>query len=519
MSNVVQPRWKRRADEIADAIGDELSVTVLAPVDIGNDVRIHSDSITALSNSISSSLPTAAEIAAAIWSQSNRSVTTDALKASDLNLDVTRKLRVVSEGHIGVDITHVDGNTIASGAAVPIITAGNDTVAITGSVSTNIGNVTVPVSNPNNITVPVTNPNNLTVPVSVGTAAVPIKATLGGIPQNSAGNNVLVPVNPTHSVTVPVSVGNVTVPLTNPNNVTVPVANTANVTVPVSVGGASVPAHVPANLSVPTSVSNSLSVPVSVGSAAVPVSVGSATVPVANTNNVVCDVANTNNITIPVSADGTLDVKVVGNETYGIIMTKNYFEANIAPYGPPGDYSSYGFGLGAYSQNTYQQDNLSYEMSAGWTIRVNGVDIHNQDITNGLRGTTPAPFHVMAGSPLEKLAEQASVYPFFIQCDNQATVDNYHGRKVTLSSVANVWIVEPFEVEKRYPPHKKGYITGDTTAYNSGYWTITLDSGDTVNSRVWNDGNWVTSHATALGALVVQHHSGTDFYISMIDAT
>jgi len=312
MSNLVQPRWKRRADEIADAIGDELSVTVLAPVDIGNDVRIHSDSITALSNSISSSLPTAAEIAAAIWSESNRSVTTDALKASDLNLDVTRKLRVVSEGHTTVDITHVDGNTIASGAAVPIITAGNDTVAITGSVSTDIGNVTLPISNPNNITVPVANSNNVTVSVDVGTAAVPIKATLGGIPQNSAGNNVLVPVNPTHSVTVPVSVGNSSVPLSNPNNLTVPVANTAGVTVPVSVGGASVPTHVSAGVTVPTSVSNSLSVPVTVGSATVPVFVGSTTVPVANTNNVVCDVANTNNVTIPVTASGSvLDVKIV----------------------------------------------------------------------------------------------------------------------------------------------------------------------------------------------------------------
>lgn len=337
MSNVVQPRWKRRADEIADAIGDELSVTVLAPVEVGNDVRIHSDSITLFANSIAAVLPTAQEIAAAMWTYSSRSVDTDAVKASDLNLDVTGKLRVVGEGHISVDVTHVDGNTISGGAAVPVETSGNKTVAVTGQVSTNIGNVTVPISNPNNITVPVTNPNNLTVPVSIGNATVPVKASTSGIAQNQYGNTVVAPVANSNNVTVPVTAGNVSVPLTNPNNLTVPVANSNNVTVPVTAGGVSVPVHVPVGTTVPASVSNTLSVPVSVGQAVVPVqNTANVSVPVANSNNVSVPVATVSGTTQAADAAGAavtvpaqwnssapLDVNVTNNSVNTVVTNTN----------------------------------------------------------------------------------------------------------------------------------------------------------------------------------------------------
>lgn len=340
MSNVVQPRWKRRADEIADAIGDELSVTVLAPVEVGNDVRIHSDSISSFANSIAAALPTAQEIAAAMWTYSSRSVDTDGLKSSDLNLDVTGKLRVVGEGHISVDVTHVDGNTISGGAAVPVETTGNKTVAITGQVSTNIGNVTVPISNPNNITVPVTNPNNLTVPVHVGTATVPVKASTSGIAQNQHGNTVVAPVANSNNVTVPVTAAGVSVPLTNPNNLTVPVANSNNVTVPVTAGAVSVPVHVPSGTTVPASVSNTLSVPVHVGSAVVPVqNTANVAVPVANSNNVTVAVATVPGttqaadgsgaaVTVPANWTGTgaLDVNITGMSTNGQTVMKNAVE-------------------------------------------------------------------------------------------------------------------------------------------------------------------------------------------------
>jgi hypothetical protein len=487
MSNVVQPRWKRRADEIADAIGDELSVTVLAPVEIGNDVRIHSDSITALSNSISASLPTAAQIAAAIWSQSNRSVTTDALKASDLNIDVTRKLRVISEGFIGVDITHVDGDPIASGAAVPILTVGNDTVAITGSVSTDIGNITVPVS-VGNVTVPVANTNNVTVPVNVGTAAVPIKATVSGIPQNSVGNNVLVPVNPTHSVTVPVSVGNVTVPLTNPNNVTVPVANTTNVTVPVSVGAATVPAYVPAGLSVPTSVSNSLSVPV----------------------------VNSNNITIPVSASGTLDVKIVGDETHGIIMTKTYSTngyPDVPGPTPTGDYLGFGYGLGVGLNLTQHRgvNGLGESFpTSGWIIMVNGTEVPNQDITTDFRGDIPVPLFSTSISTINQLNARAASYPRFIQIDSQATVDKYHGRKVTLSSVANVWIVEPSEDPRLRNFGTIHWAAGPDDQVSE--WDVIIDTGESTGYtqyiRDHDGGLLTTSERTTHSGARVHRHAG-----------
>lgn len=331
MSNVVQPRWKRRADEIADAIGDELSVTVLAPVEVGNDVRIHSDSITSFANSIAAALPTAQEIAAAMWTYSSRSVDTDGLKSSDLNLDVTGKLRVIGQGHVTVDVTHVDGNTISGGAAVPVETIGNKTVAITGQVSTNIGNVTVPISNPNNITVPVTNPNNLTVPVHVGTATVPVKASTSGIAQNQHGNTVVAPVANSNNVTVPVTAAGVSVPLTNPNNLTVPVANSNNVTVPVTAGGVSVPVHVPSGTTVPASVSSTLSVPVHVGPAVVPVqNTANVSVPVANSNNVTVAVATVPGttqaadgsgaaVTVPANWTGTgaLDVNITGMSSNG----------------------------------------------------------------------------------------------------------------------------------------------------------------------------------------------------------
>ena len=369
----VAPRWKRRADEIAEAIGDELSIN--GTVSIGNDVTLSVATITALATAITNVL-NPLSIAASVWgvygdygvcratqdpSDQNywmvyssighqvshihdSSGTTISPSANSsawvyrnnnqwqlFNGDVVRNVSVLStiQQPVHVELKNVTGGftalatnvsnamklspvPVSIGSTVNVKTATNEAVAITGSVNLNVGTATVPISNPNSITVPVVNSANVTVPVNVGSATVPVRASANGTPQNSSGVNVLVSVNPTHSVTVPVSVGSATVPASVPAGLTVPASVASNLTVPVAVGGATVPAYVPNTLTVPASVPVGLTVPVAVGSNTVPVAVGSATVPVANTNSIVVPVENTNNVTIPVTASGTvLNVKIV----------------------------------------------------------------------------------------------------------------------------------------------------------------------------------------------------------------
>ena len=92
-------------------------------------------------------------------------VITDALKAGDLNLDSNGKLLTVTEGHISVDVTHIDGATLASGAELPV--SGATTVSGLGlstAAQTAIA-AGIAVTDPNNFTsatVDVADPDGLT---------------------------------------------------------------------------------------------------------------------------------------------------------------------------------------------------------------------------------------------------------------------------------------------------------------------------------------------------------------------
>lgn len=320
----VAPRWKRRADEIAEAIGDELSVN--GTVSIGNDVNLSVATISALANAITNVL-NPLSIAASVWGvHGDYGVCRATQDPSDQNYwfvyssighqvshihdssgttippsanslawvyrnnnqwqlfdgDVVRNVSVVSTNTtpVHVQVRNIAGGFTAMGSdistsmkltaqpvsiadTVNVKTDTGDSVAISGTVNLNVGSSTVPISNPNNITVPVVNSNSVTVPVSLGSVTVPVKATAAGIPQNANGISLYLPVDANHGLTIPVGGGVSSIPVANTNNVTVAVSG---------------------------------------GTTSIPISGGTASVPIANTNNV----------TIPVTASGTvLDVKIV----------------------------------------------------------------------------------------------------------------------------------------------------------------------------------------------------------------
>lgn len=247
----VAPRWKRRADEIAEAIGDELSIT--GTVSIGNDVTLSVATISALATAITNVLnPTA--IATALW---NPSLTKAVSVTTTNTTPVHVQVRNIASGFtamasdISASLQSVT-QPVSIADVVKVKTDGSDVVAISGSVNLNVGTATVPITNPNNIICPVVNSNNVTCPVTIGSSAIPVKATASGVPQTSNGTQVICPVDANHGISIPV----------------------AN--------------------------SNSLTVPISVGSATVPISVGTTTVPVANTNNV----------SVPVSSVSVVDVNI-----------------------------------------------------------------------------------------------------------------------------------------------------------------------------------------------------------------
>ena len=208
----VQPRLKRRADEIADAIGDELSVTVIAPVEIGNDVKIHPESITALA----AAFPSAADIASAIWSEVGRSVAISNAQSPSDALHV--ELRNVQNGFTALasnvatamktgDAQHVKTSV---GDTVDVSTAINQSLTVNGSVSASIGNATVPIRtdangdpvdlNGNVVELSVNGNNLPNINVANGNnISVPVKATLAGIPQNTKGTAVYIPAKPVYN--------------------------------------------------------------------------------------------------------------------------------------------------------------------------------------------------------------------------------------------------------------------------------------------------------------------------------
>lgn len=339
----------------------------------------------------------------------NTSVSTDALKASQLNLDSTSKLRVVAEGHIGVDITHVDGITIASGATLPTTGGGGGGTTLTQQqVETAMDNA---LSNATGISV-----TEIAPVTTVAVSNHPTSTTITGT----------VAVTETAPVTT-VAVNN------HPT--------TTEVTLPLDANGVPIPMKVTE--------------------------------------------------THPVYGTNVQEVKIVGDETYGIIMSTTFYGTST-PYNI-GDYTTIGFGKGASLWQTNVQGVQAPggpasgpQHTDGWTIRVNGVDIPNQDISFHLRGSNHVPPQTLS-NPNYNNATLASLYPRLIQADSQATIDKYRGRKVTLSSVANVWIVHPLDdVSDILVSAQSLKGTVHWTSSNNDY-TIIDDNGVQHNAVVYKN--------------------------------
>jgi len=187
--------------------------------------------------------------------------------------------------------------------------------------------------------------------------------------------------------------------------------------------------------------------------------------------------------TVPVTA-----VKITGDDSYGIIMSKNYFNTNNQSQ----DYDCRGMGLGAFSgYNSIQGPKPNGGISVtsdGWTIRCNGIDIHNQDITIGLRGTTPTPTPDTGSIP--SFISSAASHPLLIPIFSQQVLDKYHGRKVTRSGFANIWIIEPVVKEAitgTIMTERYATTQGTGNAYfGSGFgdWTIRSNGTDIVDQTI-----------------------------------
>lgn len=323
----VAPRWKRRADEIAEAIGDELSIN--GTVSIGNDVNLSVATITALANAITSVLnPTS--IAAAIWlgQEVGTHVATVVAPVAPLT---ARQYSVTLNGVYQITRSHVFTHDLSS-----LIAANDYTIGTVFNVLLNSGTTNqYRLLNPTGLThdVSVVSTNITPVHVQVRNLASGFTAMATDISQAmklsaqpvSIADTVNVKTDTGDSVaitgTVNASVGSATFPISNPNNITVPVRATStgipqnasgvSVICPVNVGSSTVPvkattAGIPQNangisLYLPVDANHGLTIPVGGGVSSIPVgSTGLTSIPVSNPNNVSVLVENTNSVVVPV---------------------------------------------------------------------------------------------------------------------------------------------------------------------------------------------------------------------------
>ena len=493
---VVQPRWKRRATEIADAIGGGTS-----------SVTLSSQSINDMKQAFKEALyGTSAEQLAAGYQYCNSMM--------EVNLRSHPLSYAQQGGHL---LVNTSSHPSDPGRFKPIAVTGN-TLGITGLPA---NSTSLPVH-----LMGIDQSTGLVNPSLAGTPALRVNVMNQNAIQTSVAGHVQVKpaVDPSNSNNIfPLRVEVDELPrYTNGNTKPVPImsgSNFAGAVQELKVREQNLAGTVGNGIKT-TETAPVTSVSVS-GTVAVSTITGSVAVqPALDANNVAIPLSVTE--TNPVSGGGTTtgvqQVKIVGDETYGIIMTKNFYDAfNVGGLVnfSPGDYNSAGFGLGAYTGSTAQQNQtLSANYSDGWTIRVNGVDIHNQDITHGLRGTIPVPFTSMTGNSSQRNAQQASTYPLFIQIDSQAIADKYHGRKVTLSSVANVWIVDP------EPIGDIGNIIwaiGANTDINK--WSIVIDgeqSPYTYYVRHPNGASATTSERGALAGHKVHRYNSVTWQLMQI---
>jgi len=467
---VVQPRWKRRATEIADAIGGGTTSSVKL-----DGTPQNSNTVDSLAAAIAGALQLVT-LDVNIKTYDNVNYGTAGMPIQQGYSAVTGNrlpFHVAQQGSVDVNLQEYMGASIGTANPIDINFAkyGNTSV---GSLGNGLPVIHVGQTGPL--------PINITqyAGTNIGTTGIPIKQGQGAVTGN------IIPFKVAEQNTVPVDIQQI-----NGTNI---IGTSISVTESNPVSGGTV--NFPSTMAVTGTVSvdnhpSTISVTGTVGVNNHPTTTTiSGTVPVTlpvDANNVTLPLAVTE--TNPVSGGGgtttgVQNVKIVGDETSGIIMSKTFSSV--------GDYSCLAFGLGAHTQYYNTPGTQGATNTFGWTIRVNGVDIINQDITLDLRGTTPTPLT----NPMNQ-GQVAAQQPRLINIDSQATVDKYHGRKVTLSSVANVWIIEPLESDIKEGLYIKGTAIHGTSGSNTiDIWTVIDENGvkhvsqrilhDTVNQVVAN---------------------------------
>ena len=526
---IVQPRWKRRATEIADAIGGGTS-----------SVTLSSQSIIDIKQAFKEALyGTSEEQLAAGYQYCNSMM--------EVNLRSHPLSHMQQGGHLLVNTSDhpsdpgrfkpiaVTGNTLgltglpANATALPVQLMGID--ASTGLVNPSLAGtpaLRVNVMNQNAIQTSVAGHVQVkpAVDPSNSNNIFPLRVEVDQLPRYTNGNTKPVPIMSGSNFA-----GSVQELKVREQNLAgtagngIKITETAPVT-SVSVSGTvAVNNHPPAVTTVsvdnhPTpvttvSVDNHPTTTTITGTVAVQ--------PALDANNVAIPLSVTE--TNPVSGGGgggVQQVKIVGDETYGIIMTK------IAQTTATrlSQYASVDYGTVGRTQN--YQPNLSIangdNLNTGWIIRSNGVDIYHQDITLGI---------VDDSGTVDLNLIQIPVTTTVV--NGQLTVDKYHGRKVTLSSVANVWIVEPGQdfVQdvniaaqaanlrvSEYPttyqnPAQFGTVTASSGA-GLGAHTVTRSDGTVTSSEnVHFNGSWY--NVVPIGSTVVSGSvTGTNGHWSVI---
>ncbi len=499
---VVQPRWKRRATEIADAIGGGTS-----------SVTLSSQSINDMKQAFKEALyGTSAEQLAAGYQYCNSMM--------EVNLRSHPLSHMQQGGHLLVNTSShpsdpgrfkpiaVTGNTLgltglpANSTSLPVQLMGID--ASTGLVNPSLGGtpaLRVNVMNQNAIQTTVaghvqvksaidpanssniipmrvevdqlpryTNGNTKPVPIMSGSNFAGAVQELKVREQNlagTAGNGIkITETAPVTSVSVSGTVG--------VNNHPTPVTTVSVDNHPTPVTTVSVDNHPTPVTTV--SVDNHPTSTTITGSVAIQ--------PALDANNVAIPLSVTE--TNPVSGGGggtttgVQQVKIVGDETYGIIMSKTapirvsgVTQNSTAPYicDQKGAVGGLPVNNGGLTQFNYLVSNGD-PYNTGWIIRVNGVDIYNQDITYGLSGPGTTQNNLIHLAPSSQ---------------TQSIIDKYHGRKVTLSSVANVWILEPIrKLETGYIVDRQNPASAGLGTTNN--FTITTDDNVTYKYQRVYDG-------------------------------
>lgn len=509
---IVQPRWKRRATEIAEAIGGnsagvssvsldqntitELSQAIADAIDLKVlDINIKKYDDTSVS---SVGIPIRSGISASSGGYLPIRVVTDVGDVVDTNVKQYNDVDVDARG-----LPVQAGRSISNNTLVPLVvncptinnfpSAGNTTFPSTMDVNiVKFGsgpNISASAHLPITGTVQCRQDVGSIRPwiVSTGTASGQVLGTWGATSVATTGTSL-------SQQDVETAMDNA---LANASGIAVqPALDANNVPIPLSVTGG--------NTTFPSTMDVNIA------------RIGGGT-----------NISPSSHLPVTESAPVTVQqVKIVGDETYGIIKTKNFALTQPTTvtsgntFAPETDYNCVNYGLGADTTNTIQQGTYSSQtqnsiLSYGWTIECNGVDILNQDLTHDLRGTTPTP-----GTGAQ-VGNQPAAYPLFIRIDSQDTVDKYHGRKVKLSSVANVWVLQPIKWSHGTVMGHIHHGVNSTSAYA---WQIIDDNGGKHTNQLFLDnGNYYTGTGANrdkyIGTRVIRNpNNANQWYVVGIDA-